>query len=84
MAVVKLWPGVGGGGKSMAGGSGTWQCIERISEVKYLGLMLNEFLNWNIHHTFLKKNKPRYWITFKNLTFHFLGPNKINIQSLLS
>ena len=31
------------------------QYIGRISEVKYLGLILNEFLSWSTYYTLLKK-----------------------------
>ena len=35
------------------------QYVERISEVKYLGVILNEFLSWNTHYTLLKKKLNR-------------------------
>ena len=35
------------------------QYIGRISEVKYLGLILNEFLSWSTYYTLLKKKLNR-------------------------
>ena len=35
------------------------QYIERISDVKYLGLILNEFLSWNTHYASLKRKLNR-------------------------
>lgn len=33
---------------------------ERIGEVRYLGLILNQFFNWSTHYTLLKKTKLSY------------------------
>ena len=46
------------------------QYIERISEVKYLGLILNEFLSWGTCYTLLKKKLNRA-IGFLSKVWHF-------------
>ena len=55
------------------------QYIERISEVRYLWLILNEFLSWNTYYTLLKEIKLSNWFTFKSSTFYFSTPIKNNI-----
>ena len=52
---------------------------ESISEVKCLGLILNEFLSWSTYYFIEKEIKPSNWFTFKSLTFYFSVTIKKNI-----
>ena len=51
------------------------QYIGRISEVKYLGLILNEFLSWSTYYTLLKKKLNRA-IGLLSKVRHFTSPIK--------
>ena len=55
------------------------QYIKRISEVKFLGLTLNEFLLEHLLYFIEKEIKLSNWITSENLTFYFSTPIKNNI-----
>ena len=59
------------------------QYIERISEVKYLGLILNEFLSWNTHYTSLKRKLNRtiglhFFFFSISKKFYIILTNKYN------
>ena len=49
------------------------QYIERVSEVKYIGLILNEFLSWSTYYTLLKK-KLNQGIGLLSKVRHFNSP----------
>ena len=61
------------------------QYIERISEVKYLGLILNEFLSWNTYYASLKRKLNRtigllFFFFFFSISkkFYIILTNKYN------
>ena len=47
-----------------------YQYIPRKTQFKYLGLTINEHLNWDLYFSQLKKTQSWDWASGKNKTFY--------------